>query len=52
MYDENEKNGAPTDNVSLYSTLYHCGGDGWIGFRETCAVCKDGGAGKSDFCSW
>jgi hypothetical protein len=36
----------------LYS-LFECGGEGWIGFKQDCGglhKCKDGGFGGSDYC--
>jgi len=52
MSAENRRVGAPTDNISLWYTLYYCGagGDGWIKFWEKCDKCYDGGPGQSDFC--
>ncbi|KAK4245885.1 hypothetical protein C7999DRAFT_33743 [Corynascus novoguineensis] len=52
MYAENKRVGAPTDNISLWYTLYYCGagGDGWIRYIAACDKCYDGGAGQSDYC--
>ena len=47
---ELKKAGLPVKEPYVVHSLFHCGGDGWIGWKSYCGVCMDGGTGNNDFC--